>query len=433
MTFLHPGPQQDKNSFKRKTMSKFTTAILVLFLALTSVCASAADLAQKTHITKNVYEYDYLVTTGSGKYSQVGIHRITQVDHGKPIQSSIAVFLLHGDAWGFQAAFMGGIAENSLPVYLANQGVDVWGIDLAWTLIPESETDFSFMKDWGIGHDVHDIEGGIRFARKTRKDGGNDGGPLTLLGWSRGGWLSYALLNQESQKPVAERQVKAFISADNMYKTDSQEGQQIECSYEAYEKQQVQNGVYQEDLTSVQNWGLYAIHDPNGVSVILGAPYTNLQASLVFGAAGFQFGGQFPQYFHFVAGDFPQGSTSAPNGLKYTNVALLNSFEIGSGFYEPYEMLAETDGISCGDVDLPFDKHLKDITVPVHYVGAGGGYGSIGLYTLTLLGSTDVTNHIVSFYPADQAWEDFAHVDLFNANDASKWVWNDIWSWLKTH
>jgi hypothetical protein len=69
----------------------------------------------------------------------------------------------------------------------------------------------------------------------------------------------------------------------------------------------------------------------------------------------------------------------------------------------------------------------------VFYVGAGGGFGSYGLYTLSLLGSTDVSNHIVSFYPPDQQAFDFGHVDLFYAEDAQNLLWTNILQWLEKH
>ena len=96
-------------------------------------------------------------------------------------------------------------------------------------------------------------------------------------------------------------------------------------------------------------------------------------------------------------------------------------------------MIYETYAISCGETSTPFDNHLNDITVPVLYVGAGGGFGSNGLYTLTLLGSQDVSSLIVSFYPPEQAAFDFGHADLFNAQNADDLVWSPIYQWLLSH
>ena len=51
-------------------------------------------------------------------------------------------------------------------------------------------------------------------------------------------------------------------------------------------------------------------------------------------------------------------------------------------------------------------------------VGAGGGFGEYGIYTTTLLGSTDVTTHIVDLTPPDQRLSDYGHADLFFGDDA---------------
>lgn len=88
--------------------------------------------------------------------------------------------------------------------------------------------------------------------------------------------------------------------------------------------------------------------------------------------------------------------------------------------------------ITCGvDPNLPYDKYLADIQVPVHYVGSGGGFGPYGLYTLSLLGSKDVSHHVVSFYQPDEAYKGFAHVDLFYAQDAQELVWEDFLDFVK--
>ena len=60
-------------------------------------------------------------------------------------------------------------------------------------------------------------------------------------------------------------------------------------------------------------------------------------------------------------------------------------------------------------------------------------FGEYGIYTTTLLGSTDVTTHVVSLVPAEARLFDFGHADLFLATDAPVLVWQPILSWLQTH
>jgi dienelactone hydrolase len=392
-------------------------------------------LVNTTQISPNVYEFYYSLTTGTGKYDHIGIHRVTQVNNGQPVPSDNAVLLVHGDAWGFDQAFMRGISRRSVGAYLASRGIDVWGIDLAWTLVPSSETDFTFMKSWGMQHDIDDIERALSFARQVRKQTGSDDGRLALLGWSRGGWLGFGLLNQESQQSCDNRQVRAYVPVDNMYKTNSAASRAVFCSAEAYDNQQIASGVYNSNAQFYQSVGQYAIQDPYDISTIFGSPYTSLTASLTLGAAVYQLGSGFTPYYHYVGGTFPDDDFQAvPNGLRYSNVAEWNDFEFGASPYEPFQMVAESSAITCGDApNLPFDKHLKDINVPVFYVGAGGAFGTYGLYTLSLLGSTDVSDHIVSFYPPDQRAFDFGHVDLFHAEDAQNLLWRNILHWLEKH
>ena len=88
---------------------------------------------------------------------------------------------------------------------------------------------------------------------------------------------------------------------------------------------------------------------------------------------------------------------------------------------------------TCGSPAVSFDDRLHDITVPVLYIGAGGGFGEYGLYNLTLLGSTDVTTHIVHQAPAGQRLADFGHADLFLGNAAQTLAWQPILDWVRTH
>jgi hypothetical protein len=96
-------------------------------------------------------------------------------------------------------------------------------------------------------------------------------------------------------------------------------------------------------------------------------------------------------------------------------------------------MQKETFGISCDAISGPFDDHLGDIAVPVLYVGAAGGFGKHGLYTLGLLGSDDVQTHIVQLDSDDNEAVDFGHVDLFTASEAGALAWTTIHRWLERH
>ncbi|CAD7782394.1 hypothetical protein DMNBHIDG_03069 [Candidatus Methanoperedenaceae archaeon GB37] len=61
------------------------------------------------------------------------------------------------------------------------------------------------------------------------------------------------------------------------------------------------------------------------------------------------------------------------------------------------------------EVEVPYDDYLSEINIPVFYVGAAGGFGEYGIYTVTLLGSTDKKTLIVQLYPPEAVALDYGH------------------------
>ena len=241
-----------------------------------------------------------------------------------------------------------------------------------------------------------------------------------------------ALLNQESQMHCAKRQVKAFIPVDTFQKLNDPNALAIACSDEAFWRQANATGDYvNSDGQLTELLGSLAATDPNGF--FFGPPYTNVQTELLFDAATYGFPPQYTLFYHFVAGTFASSDVyTVPTGLAYTPISRLNDLSIAAPPFESSPMLVEGNGVECGDVSVPFDKHLHDISVPVFYIGAHGGFDSLGLYTLSLLGSEDVSHYIVTLTPGSAAL-DYGHGDLFNARKAKDVVWSKILAWLKNH
>ena len=190
----------------------------------TAVAAPHGQGPDWHHTRGGLYESTYTLVTGPGKYDRLRLHRITREHHGSPRPTRKSVLLVHGDVWGFNAAFMraSSSSRRSLPAYLARRGVDVWGVDLAWTLVPQSVDNLDFMATWGLQHDINDVRRALAFARGVRARTGSGHGALALAAWSRGAWIGYSLLGQESQLPAAKRQAGSFLSLDNFYKTDDE-------------------------------------------------------------------------------------------------------------------------------------------------------------------------------------------------------------------
>src|SRR5438552_4072256 len=199
----------------------FVTAVLLgaVLLVRPALATERIEQVERQHLVDNIYEYSYVISTGNDAHHRVGVHRVVQEEHGHPRPSDQAIFMVHGDFWNFNAAFLRGTSSpDSLPVFLARRGVDVWGIDLGWTLVPGDTTDFTFMRHWGLQRDIDDLEQALSFARSVRTQTGSPDNRLVLLGWSRGGWIGYGLLNQESQERIEERNVRAYIPVDTFLK-----------------------------------------------------------------------------------------------------------------------------------------------------------------------------------------------------------------------
>ncbi|HVG48171.1 MAG TPA: hypothetical protein VM899_08570, partial [Rubellimicrobium sp.] len=241
---------------------------------------------ERRALTANVAEYSFKVRVGFGPYDQIGLHRVVKESAPNvPIRASRAVFLAHGDIWNFRAAFLTG--AKPLPVFLAEQGLDVWGIDFRWTSVPAGVTDFSFMKKWGIEQDARDLGVGIAAARFVRALTGSGYGKVFLLGWSRGGQIGYAYLNGESQIPQGLQQVRGFIPVDIYLKTDVPQFRTAACQRQQATEAMVAAGSYAATSGGlIATLGTLAATNPSGVS-ILDPNLTNRQAGLLVGEATF--------------------------------------------------------------------------------------------------------------------------------------------------
>lgn len=402
----------------------------------------AVSEVQRRVLTGDIVEYSFQVRVGAGEHDVIGVHRVVrETAPNIPARTSKALMMAHGDAWGFDAAFLTSVASpaipdpRALPIVLARNGVDVWGIDFRWTLIPAGTTDFTFLKDWGVETDARDLGIAIGIARAGRALTGSGFGRIHLLGWSRGGIIGYAYLNAETRLPRGLRQVAGFIPVDIFLKTNDEELRQAACErYEALAAA-IAAGSYQAETGVLfSTLGTLAKTNPNGATPVFpGSGLTNLQAALLVGEATFQFANPVP-FYHFVGGTFD--AQGLPTGLTYTDLPAWLDFISGASPYQPNREVADSEAAICDDpavASVRFDDHLGEITVPVLYVGAGGGFGQYGVYTTTLLGSRDVTSRVVSLTPPADRLFDIGHADIFLARDANSLFWQPILSWIRTH
>lgn len=394
--------------------------------------ARAVANLERRELAANIAEYTFTLRVGDGPHDVIGVHRIvSETAPGVPAPTNDGVFLAPGDIWNFRAAFLTG--ARPLPVFLAQHGLDVWGIDYRWTRVAADTADTSFMQGWGIEQDAADLAYALGVARHVRAMTGSGFDRLFLLGWSRGGQIGYALLGDETQLPPGLRNVQAFIPVDIYVKTDVPQFQAFACQRLAATEAAIAGGAHANPVGGlITALGTLATVDPDGPS-ILGGGMTNRQAGLLVGQATFalQGGLELAPFYHFTGGVFDADGT--PAGLLYAHESDLFAFEAAASPFQPNRELADADAATCDATDIPWDDHLGAITVPVLYIGAGGGFGEYGLYTTTLLGSTDVTSLVINKVPATQRILDYGHADLFLAHDADELVWQPLVDWIAAH
>jgi len=91
----------------------------------------------------------------------------------------------------------------------------------------------------------------------------------------------------------------------------------------------------------------------------------------------------------------------------------------------------QTAEVRCGEKEVALDDYLTDITVPIQYIGAGGGLGEEeGRWTTALTASDDITIYEASLQPESKRTIDFGHADLFIAENAPELVWERLLVWL---
>lgn len=405
-----------------------------------STPAAAGALSFTRHaLTSNVAEYRLEVRVGPGPFDVIGLHRVVREKAPYlPIRASQAVMMVHGDIWDFDAAFLpagAAPADASMPVYLAESGIDVWGVDLGWTRVPQGTSDLSFLTEWGFERDTRDIGIALGIARGVRTLSGAGPAPLHLLGWSRGGMLAYAYAAAESQLPAGMRHVGGLIPVDIYLKTDVEAQRQDACARYADERAMIDAGLPANDSGAlISTLGGLAERDPSGASPLF-AGLDNENAGMLVGAATFLLVPRPPvPSYHMTAGLWDAGGLLTD--LDHTERGAWFDVTSHGRPYEPWALIAEADAMTCDDpaiADLPFDDHLGDVTVPVLYVGAGGGFGASGVYTTTQLGSSDVTTHVVELFPEEYRLFDVGHADIFHGAGADALFWEPIRAWVAAH
>jgi len=381
-------------------------------------------------IAGDIVHYSAVVTVGPGKYDRIGIHRVVRENRpGCPIRTQKAFFLLHGDLKRFETMWIPGLFSPTLPddfglaVFLARNGVDVWGIDQAWNFVPRSETDFSFFAGWGIQREVDHLEAALTVARAVRLITGNGYDKMLLLGYSSGSATGYTLLNQESQWPEWKRQVKGFVSGDFGVRCDNPAWLASWEYWLEYYQGLYDAGQYEDGYYVFADIAMLARSDPDGDSPFFPG-FTNWQCALFYG--GGQIWGDVPGHFHA-----PVVQDGLPVDFQFITIDQWLDFITATCAYEPIRF--ERDySLLAANLPSPFVEHLGDVTVPVFDVGGAGGIGPGMAATRSYLGSTDVTYLYISVGAPDPTL-DYGHIDIFTGRNSPELVWRPILLWINGH
>jgi pimeloyl-ACP methyl ester carboxylesterase len=384
-----------------------------------------------------------ILKVGPGEFDKIGIHRvIKENEKGIPIAAPKAVMMLHGDASSFEGSFLASTFSDKVPldhsigIFLADKNIDVWGIDRRNVFIPDTTTEFSFMKNWNTEMHLDDIELAVTLARIVRKLSGSGSDKIFIMGHSRGAEFAYAYANNEAQRSESQQNLKGIIPVEMVYKFDPRETDLIQASCDRYQvfKNLYDSGIYYSDeANSLKYISYLASTDPEGPSPITG--FTNKQAALfVFSATYATFAPSEPYvpYYHYLAGTFDENGI--PTGLRSANFDFILDISLSPATpnFQSLGEIIDGEALLCDEIDMPYDDHLSEIKVPIFYVGTAGGFGAYGEYTMTLSGSTDKSSLIVHSNPPEVIAQEYGHADVLWADSAESLVWNPIYNWVNS-
>lgn len=452
-------------------------SITALVILLTACLAQSSETApeliseERTQLIDDIYKYSFIFKVGDGDFDKIGVYRVVKEKQSVPIKAKNAVMMVHGDTSDFDSEFLMSTMSDkvsvyhSLGIYLAQNNVDVWGVDRRWTFVPDNYPGTtcpycyidgcSFMKNWNTALHLSDIKIAVKFAREIRDETGSGSNKIFMLGHSSGAAFAYAYANDETQIDECSRDLIGIIPVDMVYKFDPDDPAQtplIENSCLKCQKLQEKFDseiFYSDEAVGLKYISYLATELPGEPSGIIPG-FTNQQAAwFALSATYLTEDDPFYAYttmtsppvpfYHYCAGTFNE--FGLPTGLQFTNSDYMLDFAFAVPSFQSLGEMKDNEALLCDD-DTPYDDHLGEITIPVFYVGAAGGFGEYGVYTTTLLESYDKDNPrnddvdtlIVELYPPEAVALDYGHIDLLFADDAESLVWEPIYKWIKkTH
>ena len=379
----------------------------------------------RAHVTGDIYHYELVLPVGEAPNAAIRIHRVVrELAPFVPRATRGGAMLLHGDFSTFETSFLPGLAP-----YLASRELDVWGVDRRWTL-PRGTDDVSDFGTMGVAQEVDDTRAALAFARAVRAASGAGAGKLALVGFSHGAQLAYAYAAVEGGRPAWQRHVDALVPLDFYASLPPEEDAFREsfCESSAFLYDVVAAGEIDSPNQFAIDVGTLALTAPDEVSPI-NPNFTNRGFLLRFIGETYRLAPYAP-FYHLGA---PILEGGAVVGLRESSETAMATWLANATPHQALLESADFDRLICGEGVQPVNGSLSHIQVPVFYVGAAGGIGSLGLHSAASVASTDVTTLVVQRFGPDQRAEDFGHSDLLFGTDARDLAWQPIASWLLHH
>ncbi|HWM85064.1 MAG TPA: hypothetical protein VNO33_04480 [Kofleriaceae bacterium] len=379
--------------------------------------------------------YQALVRVGDSPNARLRLHRVVRERKPwVPARTEAAAMLLHGDFATFTSNFAPIAAGDSAPpggglaIELAARGIDVWGLDRRWTTAPAGpDADLSDYPAMGLAAESADIGLALALARTTRGLTGAGWDRFALAGFSRGGLLAYVYTAGEARRPASLRHVRALAPID-VYAAIAPEDEALRlgaCTRRDEARNLLAAGIVEQDNSFFIDVGGLAAAAPDDPSPIFQG-ITNREAMLAtVGQTYFVFPAT-PLY-HLIA---PVLDGDMPVAAAFSSEAVVADWLIAAPQHQSLAEIADGEGLWCGDEPLPGGARLADIRVPLFYLGAAGGFGDHGLYTTSLVGSDDVTAHVVQLLEQERVAEDFGHADLLFGDAARELAWTPLADWI---
>jgi pimeloyl-ACP methyl ester carboxylesterase len=406
----------------------FLAAAAAVLVVTATTGHALAEGVTREHVRGDVHHYRFSVRVGDGPNARVAIHRVVREKlPWIPRRARTAILFNHGDFATFDSNF------PYLAPWLAERGVDVWGLDRRYTQAPAGDdADVSDFAEMGVVQMVHDLGAALAFARGVRLLTDASVDQMVLSGFSRGGQLAYVYAAVEGQRPPWQRHVKGLVSLDSSAKTAPEDDdiRQIFCIFAESEYDAVAAGFVDSPNGFAIDAGSLALTAPDEQTPyqLFFPGYTNQEVFLEFAGKTAQFFPAAPWYH--LAAPFLDAA-GVVTGLRDSDEVVIKTWFASAPYHSSMLEAADTDALICDQAPLPIDAPLSSIRVPLLAVLAAGGYGEKGLYTTTQVGSTDVTTLLVRKLAAGSEAEDYGHGDLLFARDADVRVWRPLLSWLR--